>query len=76
MQLIVYIIAFLGALFLMLSAVAWWRIYRDPRDDLAVDGPESARVKPAAMLTAISLGLSGLAALAAVIQWFMGEMLV
>ena len=63
MQVIVYVVAFLTALFLIASAVAWWRIYRDPREDLTVGGAESARLKPAARLTAISLGLSGLAAL-------------
>ena len=76
MQVIVYVVAFVAALFLIASAVAWWRIYRDPRDDLTVGGPDSARLKPAARLTAISLGLSGLAAIGAIIEWFMGEMLV
>ena len=76
MQLIVYVVAFLGALFLIASALAWWRIYRDPRGDLTVGAVDSSRLAPAARLTAISLGLSGLAALGAIIEWFMGEMLV
>ena len=76
MQLTVYIIACLGALFLISSAVAWWRIYRDPRDDLLVEGSQSARVEPAARLTAIALLLSVIAAIGAMMEWFLGEMLV
>lgn len=76
MQLTVYIIACLGALFLTGSAVAWWRIYRDPRDDLLLDRPQSARVKPAARLTGLALLFSGTAAIGAVAEWFLGEMLV
>lgn len=76
MQLIVYIIGLFGALFLVAAAVAWWRIYQDPRDDLTIGGPDSARLKSAAMLTAISLGLSGLAALGAIVEWFMEEVFV
>ncbi len=67
MREILYIVAFVAALSLLATAVAWWRIYRDPRDDLTVAGPVSGRLKPAAMLTAVSLGLCGLAALLAVI---------
>ena len=74
MQVAIYIVAFFGALFLIASAVAWWRIYRDPRGDLTVGATETGRLNPAAILTAISLGLSGLAALGAIIMWFMGEM--
>ena len=76
MQLTVYIVACLGALFLIASAVAWWRIYRDPRDDLLVEGPQPARVKPAARLTAMALFLSGIAAIGAIIEWFLGQMLI
>lgn len=76
MHVIVYIVAFLGALFLIASGWAWWRIYRNPQDDLTIGGLESVRLKTAAMLTGISLGLSGLAALGAIIAWFLGEMLV
>ena len=76
MQLTIYIIACLGAVFLIGSAVAWWRIYRDPRYDLLVEGPQSARVKPAARLTAIALLLSGIAAIGAIIEWSLGQMLV
>jgi hypothetical protein len=75
-QLTIYIVACLGALFLIASAVAWWRICRDPRDDLLVEGPQSARVKPAARLTAMALFLSGIAAIGAIIEWFLGQMLV
>ena len=76
MQVIIYVVAMLGAVFLFASSIGWWRISRDPRGDLTIDGRRSGRLEPAAVLTAIALGLSGAAALGAITKWFMGEMLV
>ena len=70
-----YVVAFFAALFLFTTAVAWSKIYRDPGGDLTVGGLDSKRVRSAARLTAISFGLCGLAALFAVIDWFLRQML-
>ncbi|HET7817348.1 MAG TPA: hypothetical protein VFK58_07195 [Sphingomicrobium sp.] len=65
-------VAFLGGMFLLATANAWLKIYRKPKDDLtaASDTPASDRLKSAALLTGVSLGLSGLAAILAVVDWW------
>lgn len=73
-----YVVAFFAALFLFTAAVAWSKIYRNPKTDLTTGGgdePDSKRLKSAAMLTAVSFGLSGLAASLAVMDWFFRQML-
>ena len=67
-----FMVAFLGGLFLLAAANAWWKIYRKPRGDLtdAMDTPASPRLKSAGFLTAVALGLSGLAAILGVVGWW------
>lgn len=72
---IIYVVAFIAALSLLATAVAWWKIFRDPREDLTAGGVDSRRLKIAAKLTAVSLGLSGFAALVAIIDWVLREVL-
>ena len=76
MRAISYALALCAALFFLAAAAAWWRIYRDPRDDLTVGGVDSKRLKAAARLTAVTFGLSGIAAILAVSDWFLRQMLV
>ena len=69
-----YIVAFFGALFLLAAAAAWWKIARDPKEKEAAAahiGIDSRRVKSAAVATAIAFGLSGVAAILAVLGWFL-----
>lgn len=67
-----YIVAILGGMFLLAAANAWRKIYRKPKGDLtdAMDTPASARLKSAGLLTAIALGLSGLAAILGIVGWW------
>lgn len=68
-----YLVAFLGALFLLAAAAAWWKIARDPQEEedaAARVGIGSRRMKSAAIATAIAFGLSGVAAMLAVVDWF------
>lgn len=72
-----YIVAFFAALFLFTAAVAWSKIYRDPKGDLTVGGGEldPKRMRSAARLTAAAFGLCGLAAFLAVLDWFLRQMM-
>lgn len=57
---------------LLATAHAWVKIYREPNGDLtaASDTPASDRLKRAALLTAVSLGLCGVAAILGVAGWW------
>jgi hypothetical protein len=67
-----YGLAFIAALFLLWAALAWWRIISEPEQE-ATEGRvefDSLRVRAAARATALALGMSGLAAVVAVLGWF------
>ena len=68
-----YIIALMGGLVLLVAAAAWWKVVREPEPESKEgrDGLDSRRVKAAARTTAIAFALSGLAAIVAVVDWFM-----
>jgi len=71
----VYIFAFLGAVFLLVAAAAWWKIARTPEKEEAVAGHpllDSRRVRTAAMTTAVAFCLSGVAAILAIVNLFLG----
>jgi len=73
---LVYIFSFLGAVFLLVAAAAWWKIARTPEKEEAVAGHpllDSRRVRTAAMTTAIAFCLSGVAAILAIIDLFTGD---
>lgn len=67
-----YLIALCGALFLLAAAGAWWKVVSEPEEESTKGrvGVDSRRVKAAARITAIAFVLSGLAAIVAVIDWF------
>ena len=73
MQQVAYIAAFFAALFLLVAGAAWWKVVRETEQESTVGRVEidSRRVRSAAMATAIAFGLSGLAAIAAVLDWFL-----
>jgi hypothetical protein len=69
-----YVIAFVAGLALLAAAGAWFKIARNPKNDLTAGGggkPATERLKRASRLLAIALGLSGLAVVVAVIGWFL-----
>jgi hypothetical protein len=68
-----YFTAALAALVLLAAAVAWFKIVRNPKNDLTLGGggkPATKRVKRASRLIAVAVGLCGLAAFLAVAGWF------
>jgi hypothetical protein len=67
-----YVISIIAALVSVVAAVAWLRIYRNPKNDLSAGGggkPQSSRLKAASGLIAVAVGLMVVAALLAVIAW-------
>ncbi len=68
-----YAIAFFGGLLLLAAASAWWKVVSETEEEPTEGrvGVHSKRVKDAARLTAIAFALSGLAAILAVVDWFM-----
>jgi len=69
-----YVCAFFAGLVLLVAAVSWFRILRNPKNDLVAGGggkPDSRRLKSAGMLTAAALGLSGIAMIFAVSDWLL-----
>lgn len=69
-----FVIAIIAGLSLLAAAVAWFRIVRNPKNDLTKGGggqPPTSRANWASRLIAIALGLSGLAVIVAVISWFL-----
>ena len=72
MREISYVIAFFGAVSLLAAAAAWWKVVSETEEEPIAGrvGVHSQRVKSAARVTAIALALSGLAAIVAVVGWF------
>ena len=73
MREISYVVAFFAALVLLAAAAAWWKVISEPEQETTEGriGIDSRRVKAAAKATAIAFGFSGIAALLAVIGWFL-----
>ena len=69
------LVALCGAIFLMAAAVAWWKVVREPEQEPTAGrlGVDSKRVKAAARITAVAFLLSGLAAIIAVLDWFVRD---
>lgn len=71
---IAYAFAFFGAAFLLVAAAAWWKIARTPEKEEAIAVHsfllDSRRVRSAAMATAVAFGLSGIAAILAILGMF------
>ena len=72
MREISYVIAFFSAVSLLAAAAAWWKVVSETEEEPTAGrvGIHSQRVKSAAKLTAIAFGLSGAAALVAVVGFF------
>jgi hypothetical protein len=68
-----YIVAFFGGLFLIAAAAAWWRIVREheKRSSSAQIVLDFRRLKSASIATVIAFGLCGVAAILAVLGWFL-----
>lgn len=66
------VVAFLAALTLLAAAAAWWKVVSEPEQEPSEGrvGIDSQRVKSAAKATAIAFCLSGVAAILAVLDWF------
>ena len=72
MREISYVVALVGALFLLAAGAVWWRVYTEASEAVArAEGIDTRLLRSAAMLTSAALGISGLAALLAVISWFL-----
>lgn len=66
-----YVVALVGGLFLIAAAVVWWRVYSEAREAKArAAGINSPLFGSAAMLTSVAFAISGLAAILAVVSWF------
>ena len=68
-----YVVAFFSALVLLAAAIAWWKVVSETEEEPTAGrvGVHSKRVKAAARATAIAFALSGIAAILAVVDWFM-----
>jgi hypothetical protein len=68
-----YVIGFFSGLVLLAAAWAWWKVVSETEDEPTEGrvGVHSKRVKGAARATAIAFALSGIAAIVAVVDWFM-----
>ena len=68
-----YVVAFFSALVLLAAAAAWWKVVSETEEEPTAGrvGVHSKRVKAAARATAIAFALSGIAAILAVVDWFM-----
>lgn len=65
-----YVLALLGGLFLLAAAAVWWRVYREASEaEARAAGIDSRLMGSAAMLTSIAFGLSGVAAILAIVGW-------
>ena len=68
-----YVVALLGGVFLLAAGAAWWRVYTSAREARAREaGIDTRLFGSAAMLTAVAFGVSGIAAILAVVRWFTG----
>jgi hypothetical protein len=66
-----YITALIAGLVLLVAAAAWFRIHRNPRNDLTAGQggkPDSNRLKTASWLIYAALGIAALAAVFALIS--------
>jgi multisubunit Na+/H+ antiporter MnhB subunit len=66
-----YVAALIAGLVLLVAAAAWFRIQRNPGNDLTAGQggkPDSNRLKTASWLISAAVGIAGLAALIAVIS--------
>ena len=67
-----YLVALLGGLFLLAAAAVWWRVYSESSEAKTREaGIDSRLFLSAAMLTSVAFGVCGLAAILAVVGWFM-----
>lgn len=67
---VAHIFAFVGALVLFAAGIAWWKIVKYPkRPDRTIE-LEPRRLKAAATSTAIAFILCAIAAILAVVDWF------
>ena len=64
-----YIVAIIGALFLAVAGVAWWRIARIPDEEPPTE-KNIKRGSSAAMVVVVAFLLSAVAAAFAVFGWF------
>jgi hypothetical protein len=64
-----HIVALAGVLFLVVAALAWWRIYLKPAEKPPTER-DSRRANLAAMFIVIAFALSVIAAAFAVFGWF------
>jgi hypothetical protein len=66
-----YVVALGGGLFLLSAAAVWWRVYTEASEAKAREaGIDSRLLGSAAILTSVAFGLTGVAAILAVIGWF------
>jgi uncharacterized membrane protein len=64
-----YIVAVIGALFLVVAGVAWWRIIRTPHEEPPTE-KNIERGKSAALVIVTAFLLSAAAAVVGVVGWF------
>ena len=66
-----YVLGLLGGLFLLAAAAVWWRVYSTTSEGEARGvGIDTRLFRSAAMLTSVAFGVSGLAAVLAIVSWF------
>jgi hypothetical protein len=73
-----FLVALIAGLVLLVATAAWFRIQRNPRNDLTRGkggNPYSNRLKAASWLTSAALAIAGLAAVIAIIS-FAGRVLM
>ncbi len=67
-----YLVALVGGLFLIAAAAIWWRVYSDAGEASSREaGIDTRLLRSAAMLTSLAFGITGLAAILAVVSWFL-----
>ncbi len=72
MREISYLVALVGALFLIAAAAVWWRVYTEASEARSREaGIDTRLLRSAAMLTSAAFGITGLAAILAVVSWFL-----
>ena len=73
MRAISLVFVLFAALTLLAAAAAWWKVVSEPEQEPTEgrSGIDSQRVKAAAKATAIGFCLSGVAAILAVLDWFL-----
>ena len=66
------LVALVGGLFLIAAAAVWWRVYSNADEaDSREAGIDTRLLRSAAMLTSLAFGITGLAAILAVVSWFL-----